>query len=234
MNLPHFPLHATPHNASGEVDPRPLRAFRDMVFYVDELVGRIAAHLDALELSADTLLIFTSDNGSDDDLVTSWRGRRLRGGKGQMNRNGAHPPLVVRWPGQVEAGAVSRQIIDFSDLLPTLVEVSGAALPAAPVDGVSFAPGLRGEARDDERHAAFVQMGSRYFARDRRWKLHNDGRLYDVERDFDEIHALGESAAHPATPESSEARLRLTAHLESLRTSEDWRRWRSRSFPGVA
>ncbi len=120
--------------------------FPDMVAYLDKQVGIMMQTLDDLGIGDNTLLIFLADNGTDRDLVNTWGdGKRLRGGKGTMTDRGTHVPLLVRWPGHIKAGSTCDDLVDFSDLLPTLCELAEAPLPRAEIHGRSFAPQLLGK-----------------------------------------------------------------------------------------
>ena len=149
--LPHFPWEPTPDSedrsyrqpyAGHKGDPK---YFPDMVAYFDKHVGRIMQCLDDLGIADNTLVIFLADNGTDKDLTHTWGdGKRIRGGKGTLTDRGTHVPLMVRWPGRIKAGSTCADLIDFSDLLPTVCELTGTRLPEAEIHGRSFAPRLFG------------------------------------------------------------------------------------------
>lgn len=153
MLLTHCPFDATPD--SEEWNPKSLgsttykgdaKYFGDMVSHMDKGVGRILGKLEELKLRDNTLVIFTGDNGTDQPIKTKMSGRVISGGKGQMNDNGTRVPLIVSWPGTVKPGWVSDDLVDFTDMLPTLCEAVGIQVPAGgPMDGVSFIPCLKGE-----------------------------------------------------------------------------------------
>lgn len=159
MILTHCPFDATPDSETW--DPTSLGSpeykgpgddalqqqhFADMVQYMDKIIGKIVAKLDEHGLRENTLIIFTGDNGTDKPIVTKWRGREVVGGKGQVNDFGARVPLVVNWPGTIKPAVQETELVEFSDILPTLCEVAGAALPENyPGDGLSLWPVLSGE-----------------------------------------------------------------------------------------
>ena len=120
--------------------------FPDMVAYLDKQVGIMMQTLDDLGIADNTIVIFLADNGTDRDLTNTWGdGKRLRGGKGTMTDRGTHVPLIVRWPGHIKAGSTCDDLVDFSDLFPTLCELADAPLPQAEIHGRSFAPQLLGK-----------------------------------------------------------------------------------------
>ncbi|MCX6895483.1 MAG: hypothetical protein NTZ16_08320, partial [Verrucomicrobia bacterium] len=98
-----------------------------------------------------------------------------------------------------------------TDILPTCLELAGAT-PAAGADGISFAPQLQGRPGSPRTwtHSLYVD---KYFVRDARWKLHENGDLEDVSNSPYE-----ETLVPPAndTPESKAARARLQAVMNQL------------------
>ena len=153
MLLTHCPF--TPAPDSKDWDPKSKGAetykgepkhFADMVHHMDKVVGQIITKLEELKLRENTIVIFTGDNGTDRPITTSLNGKKIRFGKGQMNDNGTRVPLIVSYPCKIQSGAVSDALVDFSDILPTICEVSGIAIPTdRPIDGVSFWSTLQGK-----------------------------------------------------------------------------------------
>ena len=206
MILPHWPFQPTPD--SKDWDPNETRDwprekwnrphFRDMVTYVDKMVGKIDAALGELGIREDTLLMFTCDNGTYTGISSPFGEGEIKGGKGSTRDAGTHVPFIASWPGTIKPGQVSQQLIDFSDVLPTIAELGGASLPEdRSIDGRSFLSLLRGEQNDArewvycwyERNARNPQK-IRRFARNQTWKLYHDGRLYNVPDDTLEENAL--------------------------------------------
>ena len=106
-----------------------------MLESVDDGVGKIAAKLNELGLSEDTIFIFSSDNGGETNVTSN---APLRGGKSQLYEGGIRVPLIVRWPGHVSAGAECTVPTMNTDFYPTLVEAAGLERDSAHhVDGVS-------------------------------------------------------------------------------------------------
>jgi len=124
--------------------------YAGMVAHMDECVGRVLDKLDALGLRENTIVVFMSDNGG---LTTAegWPTTNLpfRAGKGWSYEGGIRGPLIVRWPQSVKAGTVCDVPVISNDFYPTFLDLAG--IPAQPqqhLDGVSFAPLLRGEKAD--------------------------------------------------------------------------------------
>jgi arylsulfatase A len=153
MILTHGPYQPTPDSsdwsptAQNDRDGADPRHFAGMVAYMDKLVGRLVAKLDELGVRDNTLVIFLGDNGTGREITSQFKGQPLRGGKGLTNARGTHVPLIANWPGHVPAGKVNGDLIDSTDFLPTLCELTGASVPKSlTIDGRSFLPQLRGEA----------------------------------------------------------------------------------------
>jgi arylsulfatase A-like enzyme len=122
-----------------------------MVEHLDDNIGRLLAALERAGQAENTIVIFTSDNGG---LATAegspTSNAPLAEGKGWMYEGGTREPLIVRWPGVTQPGAVCDTPITSPDFYPTILEMAGLPLhPAQHVDGLSFAPLLRGEAGPD-------------------------------------------------------------------------------------
>jgi len=193
MALVHDPFVPPPGSTNPAEDDRQAH-FRAMVAYMDGIVGRLVDHVDALGLEDDTIIVFTGDNGTHRSIETRWRGRTVRGGKNTLTDRGTHVPLIVRWPDHVAAGSHCDDLIDFTDFLPTLCALANAPTPPA-VDGVSFAPQLRGAPGTPReiltcfhhpRPKTRPQSRMRSFARTARFKLYDDGRTFDLATDPDE------------------------------------------------
>jgi arylsulfatase A-like enzyme len=116
--------------------------YAGMVEAMDLAVGRVLTCLDALGLSQNTLVIFTSDNGG---LSTSegWptSNSPLRAGKGWLYEGGIREPLVMRWPARIRAGTVVRTPVSSPDFFPTVLDIAGVkSAPGQTLDGVSLLP----------------------------------------------------------------------------------------------
>ena len=184
--LPHFPWEPTPDSADKSYrqprnghkgDPK---YFPDMVAYLDKHVGLIMQSLDNLGIADNSIVIFLADNGTDQDLINEWGdGKKIRGGKGTMTDRGTHVPLIVRWPDHIKAGSSCDDLIDFSDLFPTLCELTGAALPKAALHGRSFAPQLVGRP-GNPREWVHIQHGENRQVRNSNYMLDKKDQLRRV------------------------------------------------------
>ncbi len=149
MCLPHGPLTTTPL----EPDVEEKRGkFSAMVRYCDHILGKLVKALDELGLRDDTIVIWTTDNGTSGGMRNKMNGREVRGGKGKISENGCGAPFIVNCPGLVPAGVVTDALTDFTDMLPTFAELAGAKLPRDTViDGKSIASYILGKAKDTPR-----------------------------------------------------------------------------------
>ncbi len=116
-----------------------IQAYAAMVEGLDRALGRVLKALDTLGLADNTLVIFTSDNGSLDG-----DNRPLRGVKGYLYEGGIRVPWIIRWPGKVKPGTTCTTPIISTDLYPTLLQAAGLAPETGKVlDGESVVPLLR-------------------------------------------------------------------------------------------
>ena len=197
------------------------RRFAAMVEYVDKLVGRVTAQLDALKLTDKTLVVFTGDNGTFPALRSTINGREMNGDKGRPTDAGTHVPLIAQWKSQVPPGTVNQDLIDFTDVLPTLAEITGVRPPAGiTVDGRSFAPQLLGQ-KGKPREWIFCHYDPRWgnfksarYAQDKQYKLYDDGVLYDYRQDPLEKSPLPQTSLTPAQEKSRQT---LQSALDSLK-----------------
>jgi len=123
-----------------------------MVESVDQNLGRLVARLEELDLAENTAIILTSDHGglssrglqNQRELATT--NLPYRHGKGWLYDGGIRVPLIVKWPGRVEAGRVSAVQVTGTDHYPTLLEMAGVDLrPEQHRDGRSYLAALQGE-----------------------------------------------------------------------------------------
>lgn len=193
--LAHGPYLPTP-DSKDRNSRDDLQNFRDMVQYLDKSVGRIVDALEASGQRDNTVIIFTTDNGTGRKLNYPYRNEKRPGEKAFARDGGYHAPLIVNLPGTVPAGQVSDSLVDFSDFLPTLAQISGAALPDVTLDGRSFWPqclGEKGSPRQwvfqfyypqNEKFAEGRGLGATNreltWAHTDRYKLYRNGHLFEL------------------------------------------------------
>jgi arylsulfatase A len=199
----------------GGVEGRQRRAkqyFPGMVNYMDKTVGRLVAALDELGLRDNTLIMFTGDNGTDRSVFSKLGDVTVQGGKGTVTEFGTHVPFIASWRGTIKPGQVKDDLIDFSDVLPTVAEFGGAKLPNVTLDGKSFARQLTGDS-SPARQWIFSQLGKKRLARDQRFMMHDDGRVYEIANDPFEKKDLADSK----NPDVDAAKKKLENVLKTLR-----------------
>jgi arylsulfatase A-like enzyme len=131
-NNPHVVLKAKPELIAKHKDAfNPIYAA--MIETLDDCVGRVLAKIDELGLGANTIIIFTSDNGGLHVLETgntpSTYFLRLRGGKGFLYEGGLRIPLIVRWTGRIKADQIIDAPVISTDWTPTFIELAGVHAP---------------------------------------------------------------------------------------------------------
>jgi len=245
--IPHLALHVpdedlkpylgkwdeTPFTGGGYTPHRtPRAAYAALISRMDTNVGRILALLDELKLADNTLVIFTSDNGTthlhkeaDDKFFDSVG--PLRGLKGRVYEGGIRVPMIARWPGHIKPGTTSKQISAAWDLMPTICRAEGIKPPVG-TDGISLLPTLtgKGEQRDHEYlYWEFPGYGGQQALRQGKWKAvcanmakgNRKLALFDLDKDFGEQNDL--AANHPDVVK------RLSKLMKSARTPSQVERW---------
>lgn len=189
IHEPHTPFH---------VDPKLQKRFAELgekdaiyaatLFHADLRIGQLLDALDRLELTRNTLVIFSSDNGPargapDAALTLGYdsatglgygigaakgitAGRRAY--KGALLEGGIGVPFIARWPGKVPAGKVdATSILSAVDLLPTFCDLAGVKLPASyKPDGLSQVKALKGKGDSLRKKPLFWRIGAPWPARD--------------------------------------------------------------------
>lgn len=149
MNLPHGPLTTTP--LKPKVDSN-MGKHKAMVEYADHILAKMVTQLEAIGERENTIIVWTTDNGTSKNIVGTINGRKVRGGKTLTTENGINSPFIVNSPGLVPSGVVTEALVDFTDVLPTFVDLANTRIPASyKVDGKSFAPLILGESNDSNR-----------------------------------------------------------------------------------
>lgn len=190
--------------ASGGYTPHftPRAAYAAMISHLDQDVGRLLRLLDELKLADNTIVVFSSDNGTthlDQEVdATFFRSvGELRGLKGSLYEGGIRVPTIVRWPGHVAAGTTSDYISGFEDWLPTLLDGAGASADLPPgLNGISLVPVLTGQPQPERSllYREFPAYGGQQCIRVGPWKLirqnmakgQQKAELYHIANDISE------------------------------------------------
>ena len=225
--LPHLPLQApkedieeykglwpeTPYNGrSYQPHPTPRACYAAMISFLDKQIGRLMALLKNLNLDRNTIVMFTSDNGSthlrsqvDYDFFDSVG--PLRGLKGSLYEGGIRVPFIAHWPGKIRSNQQSDHLAANYDLLATIAEIVDVQITMG-TDGTSFLPLLLGKTEDQKIPPYlfwdFAGYGGQMAVRMGKWKgLKRDLRkkdkvtleLYNLEEDIGETNNV--TSQHP-------------------------------------
>jgi arylsulfatase A len=218
-----FPADWDPQPYHGEngylPHARPRAAYAAMIALLDSYVGRVTAALEKAGAADNTLVVFTSDNGTthagkpdspfhvggaDAKFFNSTA--NLRGYKGSVHEGGLRVPCIVRWPGKVKAGAVNDTPGYFADWMPTLCAAAGLTAPKSP-DGENLWPVITGGTAKTARRPmvwVFPEYGGQVAVRIGDYKVLRRGlktktpgawEIYNIAKDPAEKSDL--AASHP-------------------------------------
>ncbi|MHC4910710.1 MAG: arylsulfatase [Planctomycetota bacterium] len=232
----HFPTMAHP-DFTGKTGNGP---WADLLLQIDTYLGRLLDTVDELGIADDTIVIFTADNGPEalnagsttmtvetavHGTAGPWRGTLFTGFEGALR-----VPFVARWPGTIEAGRVSNEIVHAMDLFPTLAAWAAGTVPAdRPIDGIDMSRFFAGDEDRSGREGFIVYMGNDVFGvKWQDWKLHfkeqnawnsilhtyTMPRVYNLMSDPQER----DNVLFPHTWIPKAALPQLEAHVASLRT----------------
>jgi arylsulfatase len=222
-NAPHAPLDCPAGSdgvyldlleKAGVGDPKQraqIAKFYGMIENIDTNVGRLLAELERLGMAEETLVVFTTDNGTANGSSVFNAG--MRGAKGTVWRGGTRVPSFWRWKGSLPEGVDVPAVTAHLDVLPTLCEIAGVEVPpevAAKIEGRSLVPLLRDATAEWpdrplvthqgrwKRGQAAASQFANVRVREGRWSLVNvanspDGwELYDVAADPGEVRDVAD------------------------------------------
>lgn len=155
MVLTHTPFVNTPDEQAEDK----LGKHKAMVRYVDKITGQLVQALEEAKVRDNTLIIWTTDNGTTGGISGHMDGRLVKGGKSKTYETGINSPFIASWPQQIQAGSESDALLDFTDLLPTFLDVAGVEIgekitqenEAFILDGKSFKSSLLNPELDQGR-----------------------------------------------------------------------------------
>lgn len=210
--LGHYTPHI-PYSAKKELIDKNQEAFEPvyaaLIETLDDTIGILMNKLEELNLSDDTIFVFTSDNGGlhvpelNHQRVT--HNTPFRAGKGYTYEGGQRVPLIIRWPGHIPENTIIDTPVNNIDWIPTLLELAGKPSPKN-IDGISFAKGLLGEKMPQRKlfwhFPHYTNQGGRPSGamRDDQWLLielydNNTTELYNIEKDIHQTCNIAEN--HP-------------------------------------
>ena len=194
FNTPHAPMQV-PDRWWDKFKNKELNMFADSVYEedidftraalamcenIDWNVGRILEKLQELQLEENTIVIYFNDNGPNS---YRWNGS-MKGRKGSTDEGGVRTPLFLRWPDQVDKGQRIEEVAAVTDLLPTLIDITGIVHDfSKPLDGISLKPLLLGGDQSWEDRIIVNNWRERVSVRNQKFRLDHQGKLYDIEND---------------------------------------------------
>jgi len=233
---PHYPLNEPPKwfvpYEKTIADPA-RRHFAAAVSHLDDGIGRLITALDESGKGANTLVIFSSDNGGQQNSLETenvYNGRYaplphlgkntpLRGWKSDLYEGGIRVPAFVRWTGVIEPGGVIEAPIHVCDWAPTLIGLAGGATdPAWKLDGMNKVPLLKDDVSHAEPRTLYWRTNQGVALREGDWKLILNGKsgkteLFDLSADPNETEDL--AATEPKKVEW------LRGKLDAIRSEDD-------------
>ncbi len=227
-----FQRSSTTHRSWDEMTPeersdqtRRMTVYAAMIDRLDQNIGRLLARLEEMGEMENTLILFASDNGASAELVEVGDGEigaidrwsslggdwanvsntPFRNFKNYSHEGGICTPLIAHWPGRIPSGAISHETGHFVDIMPTLVELAGAAYPSEvngagipPMQGISLVPAFEGGELDRPDPVFFRWKNGRAII-DGDWKAVRwepaEWELYRIREDRTETNDL--SAEEP-------------------------------------
>jgi arylsulfatase A-like enzyme len=251
-----FLLHLWHYNVHGpwgfkEELAEPFRAKKDpqglqdnpvmgsMIKSMDISLGRVVDKLKELGIYENTIIIFFSDNGGNrhslitDEDIFATNNAPLRYGKGFLYEGGIRVPMIVGWPGVVEAGSRSAALVSSVDFYPTMMEMAGIGETRQDnLDGISLLPLLK-KGQAPENRAIFNAAPAGFFfefppaacVHQGRWKLikwyetnqqcPEEYELYDLKEDIGETNNL--ASQHPQLVQEMAAEIDRVVHQTGAR-----------------
>lgn len=207
----------------------PRAAYAAMITRMDRYIGNVLNLLEELRLAENTVVVFTSDNGTthlkrEVDAAFFRSVGELRGFKGQLYEGGIRVPTIVRWPGKIAEGSKSHFVSGFEDWMPTILEIVGANEPAPiNLDGISLVPTLTRQEQPPRAYLyrEFAGYGGQQSIRVGDWKVirtnmrrgNLTGELYNLSDDVGEQTNVADQ--HPNVV------ARLTQLMEQQHTKSD-------------
>lgn len=199
LTTPHTPLAV---NEAWKGKSGLNNAAADLIMETDAAVGQVLAALEKSGAANNTLVLFTSDNGfasyvgvKELEQQGHYPSGPLRGYKSSVYEGGHREPFIVRWPGKVTAASTCDQLVHQADLIATLADIWGTALPPeAGEDSFSFLPLLKGASKPTRPHAISCAAVGTPGLRIGNWKYiaTQPAELYDLATDVGETKNLAD------------------------------------------
>jgi arylsulfatase A-like enzyme len=153
--------------------------------------------VDDLGIRNNTIILFIGDNGTDRKVISRWMGQSVQGRKGYTVEAGTHVPFIANWQGTILAGQKNENLVDFTDFLPSLLDIAGTKDSWEEIiDGVSFYHQLTSEPGDIRDwifchyHPRWGKFPHKRYVQNTEWKLYEQGAFYNIRSDPKELNPL--------------------------------------------
>ncbi len=205
----------------GDFDGGDQKTYAAIVTRLDQQVGRVLDALDSAGVAENTIVVFTSDNGGE-RFSDTWP---FTGKKTDLLEGGLRIPALLRWPGHVQPGSTTSQVMISMDWLPTLTAAAGTAPdPAYPSDGISILDHLRSGPPD----AARVPDAPRVLY----WRYLNKNQRAVRDGDWKYLEIMGNSFLFDVVQDPLErANLKLRHPDVFARLKAEWEAWNATMLP---
>lgn len=160
------------------------RYFKDMIQYMDKLIGNVVDKLDECGLRENTLIVVMGDNGTKECFAHVLPNDSIYPGrKGGTFDNGLHVPLVINQPGTVKSGKKAMRrydgLVDITDIYPTIADAAGINVPLKDeLDGISFWPQVMGE-KEEAREVIYT-----WYNNNQPYTNHQELLIYAFDKEF--------------------------------------------------
>lgn len=205
----------------------PKATYAAMVSYLDARIGEVLDKLEELGIAENTLVMFSSDNGSYSEGGYHYSmhnsNGKLRGGKRDLYEGGIRVPMIAWWPGRIDSNQTSDHISGFQDMMPTFAELAGLN-PSPGIDGISMVPtflGTGNQTSHEYLYWEFHEQGGKQAIRKGDWKAVRLGvrenrdasiELYNLSEDLGEENNVADQ--HPNIVSEMDSIFRA-AHIPS-------------------
>jgi arylsulfatase A-like enzyme len=163
-------MHFRTHVAAKNIGKSGQDPYSDRMVVHDEQIGQMLDKLDELGIADNTIVMYSTDNGPENDTWPDGANSPFRSQKDTNWEGGWRVPCFIRWPGKIKAGSVLNGVVSHVDMLPTLLAVAGDTTVKEKLlegytvggktykvhlDGYNMIPYLTGEVKESPRNAIF-------------------------------------------------------------------------------
>ncbi len=164
--------------------------FKDMVEYMDKIVGKIAQELKVQGIEDNTLIMFVGDNGTNRNLVTKTNFGDVKGAKGNTITHGVHVPMIASWPSKIKNPIIYDGVVDLTDFYATFSDILNVSNESDGESLMSIFSGNKKYIREtvtiyyDPKWSTNVSKYRNVFSQDTNYKLYQNGDFFDIKNDI--------------------------------------------------